>query len=165
MKPVNQTIVSVEDGDCTRACLASILDLPIDAVPHFVRFGAGWFRIFSHFLMSLDYEFLGTGWVKSKDRPHGHILSRSKNIKGYVIASVPSKTFPNVGHSVIINLKGLVVHDPNPNKRWEGINVLKSHLELYGLIDNIEMMDIIQWYSEKLASEALKKLKMRGDLS
>ena len=47
----------------------------------------------------------------------------------------------------------------------KGINVLKSHLELYELIGNIEMMDIIQWYSEKLASEALKKLKMRGDLS
>ena len=106
MKPVSQTIVSVIDGDCTRACLASILDLPIDAVPNFARFGAG--------------------WVKGKDRPHGHILSRSPSIKGYVIASVPSKTFPNIGHSVVMNLKGVVVHDPNPNKLWEGINVKKS---------------------------------------
>jgi hypothetical protein len=126
MKPVDQTIVSEKDGDCTRASLASILELPIDAVPNFMRFGQGWFRIFSHFLMSLDYEFLGTGWVKSKDRPCGHILSRSPNIKGYVIASVPSKSFPNSGHSVVVNLKGLVVHDPNPNKAWQNINVLKS---------------------------------------
>jgi hypothetical protein len=128
MIPVDQTIVSEKDGDCTRASLASILELPIDAVPNFMRFGQGWFRIFSHFLMSLDYEFLGTGWVKSKDRPKGHILSRSPNIKGYVIASVPSKTFPNSvgGHSVVMNLKGLVVHDPNPNKAWQNINVLKS---------------------------------------
>ena len=126
MKPVDQTIVSEKDGDCTRASLASILDLPIDAVPNFMRFGAGWFRIFSHFLMSLDYHFYGTGWVKSEDRPCGHILKRSPNVKGYVIASVPSKTFPNVGHSVVMNLKGVVVHDPNPNKGWENINVLKS---------------------------------------
>ena len=45
----------------------------------------------------------------------------------------------------------------------KGIEVLKSHLELYELIGNIEMMDIIQWYSEKLASEALKKLKIKGE--
>ena len=25
-----------------------------------------------------------------------------------------------------MNLKGVVVHDPNPNKGWENINVLKS---------------------------------------
>ena len=126
MKPVSQTIVSVIDGDCTRACLASMLDLPIDAVPNFARFGAGWFRIFWALLKALDYEYYGTGWVKGKDRPHGHILSRSPSIKGYVIASVPSKTFPNIGHSVVMNLKGVVVHDPNPNKLWEGINVKKS---------------------------------------
>jgi len=126
MIPVNQTIVSVVDGDCARASLASILELPIDAVPNFIRFGQGWFRIFSHFLMSLDYEFYGTGFVKSKDRPKGDILSKSPNVNGYVIASVPSKTFPDSGHSVVINLKGLVVHDPNPNKAWENINVLKT---------------------------------------
>jgi hypothetical protein len=126
MIPVYQTIVSEKDGDCTRACLASILDLPIDAVPHFMRFGAGWFRIFSHFLMSLDYFFYGTGWIKSEDRPHGHILSESENIGGYVIASVPSRTFPGIGHSVVMDLKGLVVHDPNPNKAWQGINALES---------------------------------------
>ena len=44
MIPVYQTIVSIEDGDCTRACLASILDLPIDAVPNFIRFRDNWFK-------------------------------------------------------------------------------------------------------------------------
>ena len=120
MIPVNQTIISVEDGDCTRACLASILDLPIDAVPNFMRFGAGWFKIFWALLRALDYEYYGTGWVNC------HILSKSPNINGYVIASVPSKTFRDTGHSVVMNLKGLVVHDPNPNKLWEKINVVKS---------------------------------------
>jgi len=40
----------------------------------------------------------------------------------------------------------------------KGIDVLKSHLELYELIGSIEMMDIVQWYCEKLAREALKIL-------
>lgn len=126
MIPVDQTIVSVEDGDCTRACLASILDLPIDAVPNFMRFGSEWFKIFSSFLRALGYEFYGTGWIKSEERPFGHILSESSHINGYVIASVPSKTFENVGHSVVMNLNGLVIHDPNPNKLWQNINVLES---------------------------------------
>jgi len=91
-----------------------------------MRFGKNWFRVSSNFLRSLDYEFLGTGWVKSKDRPKGHILAKSPNVKGYVIASVPSRTLPNVGHSVVINMKGKVVHDPNPNKLWKNVNVLKS---------------------------------------
>jgi hypothetical protein len=126
VKPVNQTIVSLEEGDCTRASLASILELPIDAVPNFMRFGAKWFTIFWPFIRALGYEYYGTGWVKSKEKPCGHILSKSPSIKGYVIASVPSKTFPDIGHSVVMNLKGIVVHDPNPNKAWEGINVKKS---------------------------------------
>ena len=33
MIKVDQEIVDAEDGDCTRACLASILELPIDAIP------------------------------------------------------------------------------------------------------------------------------------
>ena len=126
MIPVYQTIVSIEDGDCTRACLASILDLPIDAVPNFIRFRDNWFNIFWAFIRALNYEYYGTGWVKSDDKPCGHILSESPNIKGYVIASVPSKTFIDIGHSVVMNLEGIVAHDPNPNKLWQDINVLES---------------------------------------
>ena len=41
-----------------------------------------------------------------------------------MIASVPSHSFEGLGHSVVMDINGLVVHDPNPNKAWEGINVL-----------------------------------------
>ena len=143
MTPVNQTIVDADSGDCTRACLASILDLPIEAVPNFIMFKVGWFNVFWAFLRVLGYEYCGTGWVKSKERPHGHILSKSPNIQGYVIASVPSKTFPNVGHSVVINLKGIVVHDPNPNKLWQDINVKKSkELQHWMMIEEAFKKDV-----------------------
>ena len=139
MKPVDQTIVSEKDGDCVRASLASILELEIDAVPNFIRFGPFWYKVFSSFLYSLDYKDYGTGWVKSEDRPHGHILSESPNIDGFVIASVPSKTFPNIGHSVVMNLKGVVVHDPNPNKLWQGINVKKTkELQNWMMIESLK---------------------------
>ena len=40
----------------------------------------------------------------------------------------------------------------------KGINILKSHLELYELIDNVGMMDIYQWYCEKLEREEALKI-------
>ena len=126
MKPCNQSIVDKEDGDCTRACVATVLGLELDAIPHFVRYGSGWFKVLWSLLRALDYEFYGTGFPKGEKYPKGHILKESLNIDGFVIASVPSKTFTEVGHSVVMNLNGLIVHDPNPNKLWEGINVLES---------------------------------------
>jgi len=35
-----------------------------------------------------------------------------------------------------------------------GKKILKSHLELYDMIGNVGMADVIQWYSEKLANVA-----------
>jgi hypothetical protein len=126
MKPVDQTIIDKEDGDCTRACLATILELPIDAVPNFIRYKEKWFKIFWPFLNSLGYEYYGVGFPLGEEYPKGHILVDEPNIDGYVIASVPSKSFEETGHSVVMNLDGEVVHDPNPNKAWQGVNVLKN---------------------------------------
>ena len=127
MKRVDQSILDKKVGDCTRACVASLLDLPLDAVPHFMRFGEDvWFKVLNNFLWALDYEFLGTGYPIGPDGLKGHVLAESSNVKGYVIASVPSKTFEGVGHNVIMNLEGVIEHDPNPNKRWQDINVLES---------------------------------------
>jgi len=117
-----------------RACIATMLDLEIDAVPNFIRFDSkrraktrtGWFEVFYSFLHALGYEYQGMQWPKNKDRPHGDYLKKSPNINGLVMATVPSRTFKDIGHSVVVNLKGIVVHDPNPNKLWQGINVLKS---------------------------------------
>lgn len=38
MKPIDQTIVSTT-GNCLQACLASFLELPIEEVPNFRRYG------------------------------------------------------------------------------------------------------------------------------
>ena len=128
MIPIDQTIVSRGDGDCTRACVASILDLTIEQVPHFLRFKDTWFNHLTSFFWTMGYRSEGTAhlYKEGKSKPHCHSLYKTPSIKGYFIASVPSKTFENIGHSVIINKKGIVVHDPNPNKRWQDINVRKS---------------------------------------
>lgn len=137
MIKVDQTIVNEENGDCTRACIASMLELPIDAVPNFIRFKNNWYLMMKDFLRRLNYDYTGTGYLNSK---HSIELSESPNIKGFVMASVPSKTFPQngIGHSVVINLNGVVVHDPNPNKLWQDVNVIKTnYLRSWALIEPI----------------------------
>lgn len=118
MKPVFQTIVDKVNGDCTRACLASILELPIDAVPNFIRFPK-WFEVLQGFLRSLGYNCYGTGF------PHSHKI-KEYSIDGFVIGSVESRTFKDTTHSVVVNSKGICVHDPNPNRAWKGVNVAKT---------------------------------------
>lgn len=37
MKPVDQTVFDDTKGDCFRACIASLLELPIEEIPNFVE--------------------------------------------------------------------------------------------------------------------------------
>ena len=126
MIKLNQKIINRDNGDCTRACVASIFELPIDAVPNFIRFGANWFPLFHAYLRFCGYEYIGSGYPLSDKYPRGDKLEDSPNVKGYVIASVPSKNYKKIGHSVVMNLKGKIVHDPNPKKQWQNINALKT---------------------------------------
>jgi len=120
MKPVNQTVVDPVIGDCHRAVVASLLELDIDQVPNFIKFGNNWFDVYWYFLYSMGLKYKGqTNITKRK-------LYKKDSINGYFDATVKSKTFEGVLHGVVIDMKGVVVHDPNPNKRWQGINVLKS---------------------------------------
>ena len=122
MNPVFQTITDAGRGDCHRAAVASIFDLEITQVPHFRLFDEDiWWDVFCNFIWSLGYEVIGTDSLIG-----GRIPSEYESINGYHLATVPSKTFLDKTHAVIINNKGMVAHDPNPNKKWLGINVVNS---------------------------------------
>ena len=122
MKPVFQTMTHDNRGDCHRAAVASIFDLEIEQVPHFRLFDDDtWGDVFYFFLWSIGYELMGTAYLTTEDRPHCYA-----DINGYYLATVPSKTFPDKTHAVIINRQGMVAHDPNPNKKWLGVNVVES---------------------------------------
>lgn len=121
MKIVYQSILDKGDGDCHRAAVASILDLTIEQVPHFNRFGNDWFGVFYNFMRTCGWEFSGTCGINA-DRG----LKVEDSIEGYFLASVPSLTFKDVFHSIIIDLKGICIHDPNPNKKWLGKNIYNT---------------------------------------
>ena len=119
MQPVDQSTVTPTEGDCMRAVVASLFDLPLDAVPHFMRFNEkDWWRVYLGFFWAL-------GWEVGEWKTEGEIDPDS-GIDGFFDAAVPSKTFPSSKHAVVIDSRGVVVHDPNPNKLWLGVNVLES---------------------------------------
>ena len=115
MIPVDQTKVSKGAGDCMSAAVASLLELPLEKVPYFKGMGQReWFIGLLEFLEKEGYEFHGTRY------PNTPSLKECPNVDGYVIASVPSGTFEGVYHSVIVDMDFRVIHDPNPNKKWQG---------------------------------------------
>lgn len=127
MTPVNQTIIDPQRGDCHRAAIASLLDLEIEQVPHLRLFSNDiWHHVMKGFLWGCGYEWHGTGY------PHTHLgkgVAHYPTVDGYVIATVQSKEFtetPGITHAVIMDVNGLVVHDPQPNKKYQGINIIKT---------------------------------------
>ena len=128
MTPVDQTVVCSKRGNCMQAVVASLFDLELEQVPHFRLYdidpdnkGASWFTVFTGFFYSMGYEYRGYSrlWKKRK-------LEKGHSVNGYFYGAVESRTFKGVKHAVVIDLDGVVVHDPNPNRAWRGVNVFKS---------------------------------------
>ena len=111
MTPVYQTkfggadAPESEQGDCMRACLASIFEIPLEDAPDFVGHiaGGGWFFILQKWLNARNLSLLLLP-AKPKDVP-----------MGYAMVAVLSHNLPNPqdGHMVVVH-DGLLVHDPNP---------------------------------------------------
>ena len=121
MIPVDQTIIDSTRGNCHQAVVASLLEVELIQVPHFVLYdGDKWFDVYYYFFKAFNYDYSGFG------QPDKRGLKKEDSIGGYFDACVKSKTFPDKNHAVVIDLNGVVVHDPNPNKMWQDKNVLKS---------------------------------------
>jgi hypothetical protein len=68
MKPVAQTVFGSPDGNCLAACIASILELPTEAVPVSGRAGE-WPEELTAFLEPLGYAWI---WIDYRKLPaHG----------------------------------------------------------------------------------------------
>jgi len=125
MIKVNQTITGT-NGDCLRACIASLLDLEIVQVPHFNMFGDDlWFPVFLGFLRSLGYE--RYKWHDVDPELFRTVITEENSIGGYILATVPGLADPRAeDHAVIIDLDGVVFHDPHPSKVYQDVNVIES---------------------------------------
>ncbi len=102
MKPVAQTIVGKPNGNCFGACVASILELPVEEV-----WEAG--------ALDGDEFWLGwKSWLESRGWSFVHILAGAWFLppRGHAIANGDSDR--GLPHSVVM-LDGKMVHDPHPS--------------------------------------------------
>ena len=122
MIKIDQTCVDSGKGNCQQAVVASILGLDLSQVPNFILYADNeWWNVYYYFMFSVGWQYEGQS-KPSKSRG----LREEDSINGFFEAAVPSRTFKGKSHAVIINTEGMVIHDPNPNKLWLGVNVLES---------------------------------------
>lgn len=125
MKEVYQTKVCNVEGDCERACVASLFELKIEQVPNFVLFKESAHFIYANFLYLLGYNYKGY-MQYLKEGPN--VINVKETVNGYTIASVNSSIFADTLHAVIIDKDFNIVHDPNPNKKYLGVNAIERNI-------------------------------------
>ena len=114
MTPVDQEFLHDKEngiyGDCQRAVIASLLDLPISEVPHFLKEANG--DAYDFFTRLQDF-------VNS----HGYVLatSRGKPLLVYCGNDLPyyheiAGMSPRGVMHAVVGCNGKVVHDPHPSK-------------------------------------------------
>lgn len=105
MKPVYQTTFGEPNGNCFAACVASLLEIPIEQVPEFMhkdgKLNWNWYDEFRDWLLQYGYTPLmlnndDPGWITALKG--AHYLMGVKGSHGRM-------------HSVI-GFNGEVVHDP-----------------------------------------------------
>lgn len=115
MKPVTQRVISNRNGDCHAACIASLLELPIEAMPDFFADDP-----------PSPYK-RRTEWLQARGLQEAYFLVGSfPPPYGYAILSVKSAVFPGLTHAVVWDGEGSewgrIVHNPNPEDP-RGVNI------------------------------------------
>lgn len=135
MTPVDQRVIDPGVGDCMTACIASLLDLPYEAVPRFREIQnlgeEGWWTIYWRFLKKEGYDFVGT-FSNSGDPiiDFSELSQRCKGVNGFYMAVGPSPRY-NCSHAIIIDAQGHCAHDPHPSRL--GLPVI-DHVDMVRLL-------------------------------
>lgn len=118
----DQTILHGEGrvGNCTQACLASILAMPLEAVPHFALLGVHhYMSLMLLWLQSVGYE---AGMDKDDFDSEG-----LKPMQLHLIGGIGPR---GVAHAVVgATDTGEMVHDPHPSRG--GLVSITSRLYLF----------------------------------
>lgn len=115
MKPTTQTTFGVPEGNCTSACFASLLDVPIELVPHFGS-DAAWCERLRQWLRPQGYDAMF--WLIEAGPPWQSVAGTWRFVsdtyvpEGYYILGGQSPRGP---HAVVA--KGHeIVFDPHPSR-------------------------------------------------
>jgi hypothetical protein len=114
VKKIMQTKFGAKKGNCFDACVASILEYPLEKIPENMM-SEDWFLKYQKWLKTIGYQLLnvrlGDGFLPEDI---------------YYIVSGISPRFKDVQHSTV-GLNGKIIHDPHPDntkikgnkKYWE----------------------------------------------
>lgn len=96
---VEQTIMAEEDplvpGNCLQAAVATLTQLPLDAVPHFLLFGDLWWQAFLLWLDGAGYELV------TPESDEARVLAIGPSPRGF-------------SHAVIVDGERII--DPHPDE-------------------------------------------------
>jgi hypothetical protein len=103
-------------GNCISACVASILEIPIEGVPFF--FDEHWWPRFLEWLG--DRGFTATAIAGDVTPP-----------PGFTMALGPSTRLESSGHACVA-FDGVVVHDPHPSR--EGLPFVHYYVLIHSML-------------------------------
>lgn len=118
-------------GDCQRAVIASLMDLPISEVPHFYEISKGdsddFFTAIQDFLNPRGYAYL------TVSRGGGILFGEVGAVYHEILGQSPRD--PRVLHCVV-GMNGHIVHDPHPDNAglagdpstWQYSYIVKTNL-------------------------------------
>lgn len=125
MTPVTQTLLAEREdghtrdglpGNCIQACVASLLNLTLDEVPHFAVY-TDWFGAMRRWARERDGDFTYFPFPVPEEYAETWEIwadwGRANN--AHVILSGPSPRGP-FWHVVVGNVDREVVHDPHPSR-------------------------------------------------
>ncbi len=107
MIKIEQNIIHNPDkgdiGNCLQPCIASILELPIEDVPHFAeRRQSDWFDRMNDWLRDRGYWVLHINGWSDDFTPYGYSIACGTSRRG-------------IRHSCVA-LDGKLIHDPHPDQ-------------------------------------------------
>lgn len=130
MKKYDQLISGDVDGDCFRACMATVLQIPIDTLPNW--HDNQWFLKWDKWLHER-----GLGIT---------VHSSYFGVDGLWIASVKSQNYEDITHAIVMNDED-VFHDPSPLKKYKEIDT-----DDIGVSYHIELTDISKFNKQLIES-------------
>ena len=147
-KKYQQLVSSPKIGDCHRACMATLLQLPPEILPN--DHSSYWPIIWETFL-----------------RQFGLALSFCHNSKGPIwqeepwIATVPSLNYKGgVTHAILMHDASVVFHDPSNKKRYKTGTRLTSDVVKSGqhlIVSDITKIHLLDEYRRSICEEEKDK--------
>ena len=138
-----QRVVDSGMGDCFAACMASLLELPIEVMPndHSSTWWTTWYNFLAQFGLEINYSGAkGAIWASHP-----------------WIASVKSKNYKDGTHAIVMHNGGQVLFDPSTKKRHRKGTYLGGKGIVVGgyriTVSDFSKLHLLEKYRQKLSKK------------